>query len=93
MEFIFLLAVATVLAWRFKPVEGIRSISAAELKSMLQDRDKTFIDVRTPGEYGGRYIKQFKNVPLCSDFSNFPVERKSLSYAKAVCEAVKRANS
>ena len=88
IEFILLLAVAAVLAWRFNPVKGIRSISAAELKSMLQDRDKTFIDVRTPGEYGLRHIKQFKNVPLGSDFSTLPRENEVI----VICQSGMRSS-
>ena len=88
MEFIFLLAVAAVLVWRFKPVKGIRSISAAELKLMLQDRNKTFIDVRTPGEYGVRHIKQFKNLPLGSDLSKLPRENEVI----VICQSGMRSS-
>lgn len=72
MEFFLLLIFAAVLAWRFKPVKGIRTVTAAELKTMLHDRDKMFIDVRTPGEYGGRHIKQFKNLPAWVRFLKAP---------------------
>ena len=31
---------------------------------MLKNKSVQFIDVRTPGEYKGRHIKEFKNIPL-----------------------------
>ena len=39
MEFILLLIFAAVLAWRLKPVKGIRTVTVAELKTILHDRD------------------------------------------------------
>jgi len=46
------------------PQKGINTISTEELKGMLKDKSKQFLDVRTPGEYKGRHIKEFKNIPL-----------------------------
>ena len=88
MEFILLLIFAAVLAWRFKPVKGMRTVSAAELKTMLHDRDKMFIDVRTPREYGGRHIKQFKNLPLGSDFSKLPRDKEVI----VICQSGMRSS-
>lgn len=39
---------------------------------MLNDKDKVFVDVRTPAEYKARNVKQFKNIPLGSDLSKLP---------------------
>lgn len=48
----------------FLPVKGIRQISTTELKNELKDRNKQFIDVRTPSEYKSNNIRGFKNIPL-----------------------------
>jgi rhodanese-related sulfurtransferase len=52
------------LAQRMMPTKGVRNISTQELKSELNDRNKQFIDVRTPAEFKGNHIKEFKNIPL-----------------------------
>jgi len=46
------------------PTKGVRQISTSELKNELNDRNKQYIDVRTPGEFSGNHIKGFKNMPL-----------------------------
>lgn len=46
------------------PIKGVRNISTAELKNELKDKNKLFVDVRTPGEFKGNHIRQFKNIPL-----------------------------
>lgn len=57
-----------VVVWffyqRLAPVKGIRNISTAELKSELKNKEKQFIDVRTPNEFNTNHIKEFKNIPL-----------------------------
>ncbi|MNM55752.1 putative adenylyltransferase/sulfurtransferase MoeZ [compost metagenome] len=65
-------ALILFIVWRKRPVKGINSITTVQLKSILNDKDKVFIDVRTPGEYKGRHISQFKNIPLGSDLSKLP---------------------
>ncbi|AXH99711.1 rhodanese-like domain-containing protein [Sporosarcina sp. PTS2304] len=50
--------------WRMKPAKGVHTISTDELKGLLKDKKIQFIDVRTPGEYKGRKIKDFQNIPL-----------------------------
>lgn len=64
MEWIFILLIIGFFVWRMMPAKGVRSISTEELKGMLKDKSKQFIDVRTPGEYKGRHLKEFKNIPL-----------------------------
>ncbi|MBN8193126.1 rhodanese-like domain-containing protein [Bacillus sp. NTK074B] len=49
-----------------KPGKHIKQISTNELKPLLTDKSKQFIDVRTQGEYKQHHIKQFKNMPLQS---------------------------
>ena len=77
MEIVILIAVIVAFfVWRMKPVKGVNTISTAQLKTMINDRNKVFIDVRTRGEYKARNIKQFKNIPLGSDFSKLPKDKE-----------------
>lgn len=73
---IILAVVIAFFVWRMKPAKGVQSISAAQLKNILNDKDKVFIDVRTPAEYKGRNIPQFKNVPLGSSFDKVPKDKE-----------------
>ena len=61
---VILIAVIWFLYQRLAMPKGIRSISTTELKTELKNKDKQFIDVRTPNEYKGNHIKEFKNIPL-----------------------------
>ncbi|WP_108672354.1 rhodanese-like domain-containing protein [Peribacillus acanthi] len=49
---------------RILPAKGINHITTTELKQQLKDKNKQFIDVRSPGEYKVNHIKEFKNIPL-----------------------------
>lgn len=49
---------------RIIPAKGVKHISTTELKNELKDKNKQFVDVRTPGEFKGNRIKEFKNIPL-----------------------------
>jgi len=73
---IAVLAVVLFLAWRMKPVKGINSITTAELKAIINDKNKVFIDVRTAGEYKARSIRQFRSFPLGSDFTSLPKDKE-----------------
>lgn len=73
---IIIAAIVAFIVWRLKPAKGVQSISTGELKTMLNDKDKYFLDVRTPGEYNGRNIKQFNNIPLGADFSTLPQNKE-----------------
>ncbi|QTD40386.1 rhodanese-like domain-containing protein [Sporosarcina sp. Te-1] len=64
MGWILLIVVVALLIWRIMPAKGVRTISTEELKGMLKDKSKQFVDVRTPGEYKRQHIKEFKNIPL-----------------------------
>ncbi|MDN4606249.1 rhodanese-like domain-containing protein [Sporosarcina highlanderae] len=64
MEWIIIIAIIAFLAWRLMPSKGVKSMSTDELKGILKDKSKQFIDVRTPAEYKGRHINEFKNIPL-----------------------------
>nr|WP_106783174.1 rhodanese-like domain-containing protein [Lysinibacillus timonensis] len=73
---IFIALVIIFLIWRMKPVSGLKSISTTELTNVLNDKEKVFVDVRTPGEYKSRSIRQFKNIPLGSDLSKLPKDKE-----------------
>lgn len=64
LEWIIVLAIVGLIVWKMMPAKGIQSMPASELKKILKDKSKQFIDVRTPGEYKGTHIKEFKNIPL-----------------------------
>jgi len=36
------------------PTKSVKAITTAQLKSIINDKDKFFIDVRTQGEYKAR---------------------------------------
>lgn len=77
MEVWVLIIVAVIfIFWRMRPAKGLKSISTDALKELLNDKDKVFVDVRTPGEYKTRNIRQFKNIPLGSDFSKLPKDKE-----------------
>ena len=73
---IIIVVVIAFFIWRFKPTKGVKSISTAELKQIINDKDKVFIDVRTQGEYKARNVRQFKNMPLGSDLSKLPKDKE-----------------
>ena len=73
---IILAVLVAFLVWRMKPTKGVQSISTAQLKNVLNDKDKVFVDVRTPGEYKGSNIPQFKNIPLGSSFDKLPKDKE-----------------
>lgn len=64
LNYIILVLLAIFIIKRFLPIKGVRHISTAELKNELQDKNKQFIDVRTPGEFKNNHIRGFKNIPL-----------------------------
>nr|WP_026104942.1 rhodanese-like domain-containing protein [Halalkalibacterium ligniniphilum] len=61
------LLVVAILWFVYKqlvPVKGVKDITTSELKTQLNQKDKQFIDVRTPNEYKRNHLKEFKNIPL-----------------------------
>ncbi|QOR67666.1 rhodanese-like domain-containing protein [Cytobacillus suaedae] len=52
------------LLQRLLPTKGVRQITTSDLRKELNDKNKQYIDVRTAGEFKGRNIKGFKNIPL-----------------------------
>lgn len=64
IEMILVLLVIWFIVQRLLPAKGVRNISTEGLKDELGNKNIQFIDVRTPGEYKGNHIRQFKNIPL-----------------------------
>lgn len=60
--------IIAVIVWflyqRFIPAKGIKQITRLELRKQLNNKNKQYIDVRTPNEFRGNHIKGFKNIPL-----------------------------
>ncbi|HIW35163.1 MAG TPA: rhodanese-like domain-containing protein [Candidatus Paenibacillus intestinavium] len=76
------------IIWRKLPTKGVTAITVQQLKGILTDKNKVFIDVRTQGEYSGRHIAQFKNVPLGSDLSKLPKDKEIV----VICQSGMRSN-
>lgn len=55
---------ALLLLQRLLPTKGVKQITTTALKNELNDKNKQFVDVRTPGEFKGNHIRGFKNIPL-----------------------------
>ena len=93
---IIIALIILMMIWRLKPVKGINSISTTELKAIIHDQDKVFVDVRTKKEYNGRGLKQFKNMPLGSDFSTLPKDKEIIVIcqsgmrSKQACQQMKK---
>lgn len=64
LNIVFLVIVAFLAYRMFAPTKGVNKLSATELKQHLDDRNRFYLDVRTPGEFKGNHIKGFKNIPL-----------------------------
>ncbi|MDP4104781.1 MAG: rhodanese-like domain-containing protein [Bacillota bacterium] len=64
VEYILIALFLFLMFKRFLPIKGVSNISTAELKTQLNDKNKQFVDVRTPGEFNGNHIRGFKNIPL-----------------------------
>lgn len=63
MYILIALIIYFVIRNRFSSIAA-KQISTAELRGLLKDKNKQFIDVRTSGEYKANHIKQFNNIPL-----------------------------
>ncbi|MDP4169045.1 MAG: rhodanese-like domain-containing protein [Bacillota bacterium] len=67
MNTINIVVIAIVVVFfvlRMMPVKGVKNITTEELKNLLKEKDKQFIDVRTPAEYKSNHIREFINMPL-----------------------------
>ena len=89
MEWVFVALLVAFLAWKMMPVRGVKNISTAELKNILNDADKVFVDVRTSAEYKGRHIREFKNIPLGSKWDQLPMDKEIV----VICQSGMRSAS
>lgn len=64
VTYIIIVLFLVFILQRALPAKGVRQLSTADLKEELSNKEKQFIDVRTPGEFNGNHIKGFKNIPL-----------------------------
>ena len=64
LSMILLLIVGYLAYKMFVPTKGVKQVSITELKPLLNDRKRFYLDVRTPSEFKGNHIKGFKNIPL-----------------------------
>jgi rhodanese-related sulfurtransferase len=81
-----------LIVWRMVPTKGVKQITIAELKNKLSDQNIQFVDVRTPGEFKGNHIREFKNIPL------HQLQQKSSSLSKdkevvVICQSGMRSNN
>ncbi|MBE4909465.1 rhodanese-like domain-containing protein [Bacillus luteolus] len=79
------------LLQRLLPTKGVRQITTADLRKELNDKNKQYIDVRTPGEFKGRNIKGFKNIPLhqlASKASELSIDKEVV----VICQSGMRSN-
>lgn len=67
MEYVTYIIIALFLVFilqRALPAKGVRQLSTADLNGELSNKEKQFVDVRTPVEFKANHIKGFKNIPL-----------------------------
>jgi rhodanese-related sulfurtransferase len=64
VQYILIGLFLVMIIQRMIPTKGVRHITTAELNIELKDKNKQFVDVRTPAEFKGNHIKGFKNIPL-----------------------------
>ncbi|KON89618.1 rhodanese [Sporosarcina globispora] len=46
------------------PVKGVRQLTPSQLQTELKDKNKQYIDVRTPAEFKRFHVPGFVNMPL-----------------------------
>ena len=88
LELILIIILVALIIYRLSPTKGVKTITTEELKSVLNDPDKVFIDVRSPIEYKGQHIQQFQNVPLKSKFNDLPKDKEIV----VICQTGIRSN-
>ncbi|MFS0782771.1 rhodanese-like domain-containing protein [Bacillus sp. 1P06AnD] len=88
---IIIAAIILFLVWRMMPAKGVRQITTSQLKNELNDKDKQFIDVRTPGEYRGNHIRQFQNIPL-GDIQNKQSKLSKEKEVVVICQSGMRSS-
>lgn len=94
----FLLIIIPIIyfSWLYTSRKGFQSITSKDLKEILNEPAYYFVDVRTKNEYKARNIKQFKNIPLGSDYSKIPMDKtivvmcQSGARSRMACKQLKK---
>ncbi|WP_391119326.1 rhodanese-like domain-containing protein [Psychrobacillus sp. L3] len=89
MGWIFIVIIVAFFVWKMMPSKGVKTITTAELKNILDDQEKVFVDVRTPAEFKSRNIRQFTNIPLGSSFDKLPKNKEIV----VICQSGMRSNN
>ena len=69
--------------WKLRPIPGIKSITTDELQTMLRDKDKVFIDIRSPRDFKKMYVSPFINAPKGTDLSVLPKHKEIVVMCKS----------
>ncbi|MCR6097152.1 rhodanese-like domain-containing protein [Salipaludibacillus agaradhaerens] len=80
-----------LLVRKIMPDKDVKQMTHDDLKKVMGDRKRQFVDVRTPDEYAGNHIKGFKNIPL----HNLTTRLDELSKIKEIvliCQSGMRSN-
>lgn len=88
IEAILIIILVAFIVYRLTPAKGIKTITTEQLKGMLYDPGKVFVDVRSPLEYKGQHIEQFQNIPLKSNFKDLPKDKEIV----VICQTGIRSN-
>ncbi|WP_042352375.1 rhodanese-like domain-containing protein [Bacillus massiliigorillae] len=91
MNVAVIVLIVAFLVWRMMPTKGVSNITTIDLRKQLNEKNKQYIDVRTPGEYKSHHIKGFKNIPL----QELTTKASQLSKEKEViviCQSGMRSN-
>lgn len=65
IQYLLMAFIVYLLFLRFKPVKGLRTMKAQELKQRLKKKDRLkIVDVRQKHEYDKDHIKGAMNIPL-----------------------------
>lgn len=88
--FLFII-VAWFIMQRLIPAKGVRQMNTTDLKKIIGDKNRQYIDVRTPMEYRGNHIKGFKNIPV-SDLRQRLTELSKDKEIIVICQSGMRSN-
>lgn len=64
LYYIILTFIIFLVLRRLFPTNWVRNITTTELKKELKEKDRQFVDVRTPREDKESHIKELENIPL-----------------------------
>lgn len=95
LDWIINVTLVIIVAWfimqRLIPVKGVKQLNTTDLKKIIGDKNRQYIDVRTPMEFNGNHIKGFKNIPV-SDLGNRLTELSKDKETIVICQSGMRSN-